>query len=263
MIRPGGDVLTKKAIEKAAIPDNARVLDIGCGEGDTVALFRDEYGFDATGVDASSKLIDKGKARHKGIDLRRMEAEYLDFESKSFDAVFMECGLSVFRLQEDAAFEAYCVLKTGGKLVITDLYLKNPDPMAVAKMLSEANDKARQPKVEGACGDNERPSFVMLNGAFVADELLAMLEETGFELEHFSDESDALASFAAQAIMGHGSLEDYFKAVIPEGENPAAYYSCSAFCSDAGQDGDKPLKFPKELGYFLMVLNKPEKAIEG
>ena len=98
MIRPGGGALTKKAIEKANIPVGARVLDVGCGEGDTVAMFTDVYGFDATGADMSYKLVDKGKARHPNIDLRRMEAEFLDFESMSFDAVFMECSLSVLRL---------------------------------------------------------------------------------------------------------------------------------------------------------------------
>jgi len=250
MIRPGGPELTKKAIELAKIPKNARVLDMGCGEGDTVALLRDEFGFDAIGIDMSNKLIAKGKARHKGLDLRSMEAEFLDFESKQFDAVFMECALSVFRLQDDAAFEAYCVLKPGGKLIISDLYLKNPDPLKVAKMIKEADELVSRPKKEGACEENEKPSYVMLDGAFVTDELLAMLEETGFGLECFSDESEALAGFAAQAVMGHGSLEEYFKAVVPEGEDPAAFCPCAAFSA-------------KNLGYFLMILKKPEEAEIG
>jgi len=244
MIRPGGAALTKKAVETAKLPEGAIVLDVGCGEGDTVAMLNEGFGFKATGVDLSKKMIKLGKERHKGLDLRRMEAEFLDFESRSFDAVFMECGLSVFRLQDDAAFEAYCVLKPGGKLIISDLYKKDPDPMAVAKMIKEADEKASRPKKEGACGENEKPSYVMLDGAFVADELLAMLEETGFTLEHFSDESDCLAGFAAQAIMGHGSLDEYFKAVVPEGEDPGAFCPCAAF--DA-----------KNLGYFLMILKKP------
>jgi len=244
MIRPGGEALTKKAIEIASLPKKARVLDIGCGEGDTVALLKEKYGFESIGADQSSKLITKGRLRHKKCDLRRMEAGFLDFESKSFDAVLMECSLSVFRLQDDAAFEAYCVLKPGGKLIINDLYIKNPDPAAVAKMIAESDKKASRPKVEGACVENEKPSYVMLDGAFVADELLAMLEETGFVLEHFSDESDALAGFAAQAIMEQGSLEEYFKTVVPEGEDPAAYCPCAAFNA-------------KNLGYFLMILKKP------
>jgi len=244
MIRPGGEALTKKAVEIAKLTAGTKALDVGCGEGDTVAMLADTFEFDATGVDASSKIIDKGRARHQGLDLRRMEAEFLDFESKIFDAVFMECGLSVFRLQDDAAFEAYCVLKPGGTLIISDLFVKNPDPEAVSKMIKEADEKASRPKREGACGDNEKPSYVMLDGAFVVDELIGMLEETGFVLEHFSDESGSLAGFAAQAIMGHGSLEEYFKAVVPEGEDPSAYCPCAAFKA-------------KNLGYFLMVLKKP------
>ncbi|MCL2492458.1 MAG: methyltransferase domain-containing protein [Clostridiales bacterium] len=247
MIRPGGEALTKKAIELAGFPDGARVLDVGCGEGDTVRLLKEQYGFDAVGIDASNKMVDSAKARHPGLDLRVMEAEFLDFESNTFDAVLMECFLSVARLQPDASFEAYCTLKPGGKLILTDLYRRNPDPAKVAAMLTEAHEKARQPKVDGACGENSAPSFVMLDGAFVVDELAGMLEETGFEVEYFSDETAALAGFAAQAIMGHGSLTEYFQAVVPEGEDPAAYCACGAF-----EGGD----CPKDLGYFLMILRK-------
>ena len=246
MLRPGGDALTKKAIEKAKLPEGAKALDIGCGEGDTAALLNEEFGFDATGVDLSYKLIENGKRRHPGLDLRRMEAEFLEFDSMSFDAVFMECSLSVVRLQEDAVFEAYCVLKPGGKLIITDLFLKNPDPLAVEKMLREAQEKASRPKVEGACGENENPSFVMLDGAFVVDELAGMAQEIGFEIEYFEDESSVLAGFMAQAVMGHGSIEEYFKAVIPEGEDSSVYCACPAFKA-------------KDLGYFLMILKKPER----
>jgi len=247
MIRPGGVALTKKAIELARLPDGARALDVGCGGGGTVRLLKEHYGYEAIGVDVSSKMIDSAKARYPALDLRVMEAEFLDFESNTFDAVFMECFLSVARLQPDAAFEAYCTLKPGGKLILTDLYRRNPDPAKVAVMLAEAREKAGRPKVEGACGENSAPSFVMLDGAFVVDELAGMLEETGFEIEHFSDETPALAGFAAQAIMGHGSLAEYFKAVVPEGDDPAAYCAYAAF--DGGA-------CPKELGYFLMVLRK-------
>ena len=244
IIRPGGETLTKRAIEKAAIPKAGRVLDVGCGDGDTVALLH-EQGFDATGVDISSKLIAKGRRLHGELDLRCMEAEFLDFESKSFDAVIMECSLSVFRLDEDAVFEAYCMLKPGGKLIITDLFIRNPDPKAVEKMLAEAREKASKPRIDGSCEENEKPSFIKLDGVFIIDRLAGMMEEMGFEIEYFEDIEHALANFAAQAIMGHGSLEEYFKAIVPEGDDPSLYCPCAAL-------GD-----PKTLGYFLMILKKP------
>ena len=203
-------------------------------------------------------VMTEAKAIHKGLDLRCMEAEFLDFESHSFDAVLMECSLSVFRLQEDAAFEAWCTLKPGGKLIITDLYWKNPDPAAVARMLEDAREKAKKPKVDGACGENERLSTVMLDGAFVVDELAAMLQDVGFAVEHFEDESHALAGFAAQAIMGHGSLEEYFKAVVPEGEEPSAYCACAALCQSPEKKDAASCGYPKDLGYFLMILEKHE-----
>ena len=230
MIRPGGDTLTKKAIDLAKLPSGARVLDIGCGEGETVVLLSEQFGFDATGVDASNTMVAKGRGQYEGIDLRCMEAEFLDFESKTFDAILMECSLSVFRLQEDAVFEAYCLLKPGGKLIITDLFRKNPDPAKVSEMLAAAHEKASRPKVDNDCSKNEKPSFVMLDGAFVLDELSKMIEDIGFEIEHFEEAENALSSFLAQAIMDNGSLGEDFKA----------------------------FKDPKNLGYFLMIMKKPE-----
>jgi hypothetical protein len=112
-----------------------------------------------------------------------------------------------------------------------------------------------------------------------------LLEETGFSVDHFSDESPALAGFAAQAVMGHGSLAEYFKAVVPEGEDPARYCACAALCgrqdaapTDTGDaaptdtgDADEDCrggilppddggcdKAPKDIGYFLMIATKRE-----
>ena len=248
MIRPGGEALTIKAAKKANLPEGAVILDMGCGEGDTAALLARDFGFKATGIDASNKMIERGKNKYPDLDLRRMEAEHLEFESRVFDAVFMECSLSVMRIQEDAAFEAYCVLKPGGKLIITDLYIPDPDPAAVAAMLAAAKEKRERPRVKGDCGENTRPSSIMLDGALIVDELAAMLQDTGFELEYFENVSDVLKGFAAQAIMEHGSLEEYFKFVIPEGEDPVAYYACAAF-----GDGTN---CPKKPGYFLMISRK-------
>ena len=248
MIRPGGEALTIKAVNKANLPKGAVVLDMGCGEGDTAAMLARNFDFIATGIDASHNMIEKGKRKYPDMDLRRMEAEYLEFDSRSFDAVFMECSLSVMRIHEDAAFEAYCVLKPGGKLIITDMYIRDPDPEAVAAMLAAVNEKSARPKIEGNCGENTRISPVMLNGVLVVDELAAMLQDIGFELEYFENVSDVLPEFAAQAIMEYGSLAAYFKSVVPVGEDPAAYFACA----DSG-DGSG---FPKKSGYFLMIMKK-------
>jgi len=248
MIRPGGEALTIKAAKKANLPEGAAILDMGCGEGDTAALLARDFGFKMTGVDASCKMIERGKKKHPGLDLRNMEAEHLEFESCIFDAVFMECSLSVMRIQEDAAFEACCVLKPGGKLIITDLYLPDPDHAAVAAMLAAAKEKRERPRIKGDCGENTRPSVVMLDGVFIVDELAAMMEDIGFELEYFENVSYTLTEFAAHAIMEHGSLAEYFKSAIPEGDDPAAYYACTAF----GDGKDRQ----KKPGYFLMILRK-------
>ena len=244
MIRPGGEALTIKAVKRIGLKAGDRVIDMGCGEGDTVQLLHEQFDLDVIGTDASIKMINRGKTKHPEIDLRRMDSHTMEFESNTVDAVFMECSLSVMRLQEDACFEAYCMLKPGGKLVITDLYRQNPDMARVAAMLKEAQEKASKPKIENDCDENESVSFIMLDGAIVVDELHGMLEDIGFTLVHFEDIPQALSNFAAQAIMGFGSLEEYFKAQVPEGDNPNDYCACEAFLEK------------KNLGYFLMILEK-------
>ena len=48
--RPGGIALTKQLLEKVNLAPHSKVLDLGCGQGDTVSLLN-ELGYDAIGID--------------------------------------------------------------------------------------------------------------------------------------------------------------------------------------------------------------------
>ena len=61
MIRPGKFDITDKAMEIWDLPKGSKVLEIGCGEGDTAQHLTDKYGFDVTGMDISLAMIDKAK----------------------------------------------------------------------------------------------------------------------------------------------------------------------------------------------------------
>ena len=244
IIRPGGFGLTKDAVEKAGIKKGSRILDIGCGEGDTANYLTKELGMDVVGIDQSKEIIEKANRKYPDLKLQFGEADFLEFPSFEFDAVLMECVLSVAYLKTEVLHEIYCVLKKGGKLIITDLYHKNPDPDKVKKAMDEVETALKTPKVEGECGDKKIPPEFMLEGAFIKEELIKGGEQTEFITEIWEDKSDALDSFVAETIMEYGSLEKYFEKVVP----PTETKDC--FCQAAENS--------KDLGYFLLIMKKPE-----
>ena len=129
LYRPGNFDITDSMMERAALAKGSRVLDIGCGDGDTVVHLTDEWGMKAEGIDISLSKINEAKEKHPGINVKFGDGEFLDsYTSFSFDAIMMECSLSLINLPDEALHEAYCVLKKGGRLMISDLYHKKPDP---------------------------------------------------------------------------------------------------------------------------------------
>ena len=112
---PDGENLTRELLSLTILPKNARILDMGAGDGETVSLLR-SLGYYAVGVDlAASENITEG------------DMTALSFESESFDAVISECAFSVCGDTEKAFCEAHRVLKNGGTLLISDVYFKSED----------------------------------------------------------------------------------------------------------------------------------------
>ncbi|MDR1245715.1 MAG: methyltransferase domain-containing protein [Clostridiales Family XIII bacterium] len=245
LISPGNFDLIKEAMDICAFPSGARILDAGCGEGDTLAFLERTYGVNGTGIDRSDGLLRRGREKHPGLDLRSGETELLDFPSFEFDGVIMECVLSLSSLQLESLHETWCVLKKGGKLILADLYIIDPDPAEAARARKEAEDARRAPHKEGDC-ERERnaPSEYCLSGAFVVESLFEAIDEVGFERLSWSDKTPALRAFAAEKIFEYGSLADFWRATLPPGETEPGFCRASASA--------------KNIGYFLAVLRKSE-----
>lgn len=233
LVRPGKFDITDKAMEICALKKGAAVLDVGCGDGTAAEYLQEKYGYQMTGIDMNLAKISEGKERNSQLDLRMGDGEFLDdFPSFSFDCVMMECALSLINLPDEALHEAYCVLKKGGKLFISDLYLKKPDPKQVKAIKIEADRQAKIPHKEGDCDDGKQ-RFVdfRFQGAFLKEPLIAYLKEIGYHVVAFEDRSADLDTYAAETILQEGSLD-----------------SCVT-CAK-GQKG---------VGYFMLVAEKPEK----
>jgi SAM-dependent methyltransferase len=92
-----------------------RVLDVGCGAGDYLALLK-RAGWDPVGIDFDEKALDM--ARLRGIDARAGDLVSAAFPHDSFDAVTMMNVIE--HLPEPAAVFAECrrILRPGGRLVM-------------------------------------------------------------------------------------------------------------------------------------------------
>ena len=233
LYRPGNFDITDSMMERAALAKGSRVLDIGCGDGDTVVHLTDEWGMKAEGIDISLSKINEAKEKHPGINVKFGDGEFLDsYTSFSFDAIMMECSLSLINLPDEALHEAYCVLKKGGRLMISDLYHKKPDPKQMRAVAREAQRQSRLPHKEGDCEeDKERLVEFRYEGAFYKEPLIKYLKEIGYRIRVFEDRSEDLDAFVAQYVMDGGKPEDLM-------------------------GGRKP-KDAKNLGYFLLVADKP------
>lgn len=237
VLRPGGTDLTAYAARQAGLKPGSRILDAGCGDGTVAAFLKDEFGLDVVGIDVDERSVQMAKDR--GIDARVMDAAALEFDIYEFDAVLMECTFSVFERQEEAVHEAYCVLKPGGFLIISDVYKREPDMERFEHDYWSAMAQFRKPRLHENCGKIEHiPSPYCQDGAVVMKGLEDLLEELEMEVVLFEDRTKDLTDFAAQAVMDAGSIEAWMDS----------------------EGTWKPCSYPaKDLGYFLMIAHKKER----
>ncbi len=239
-LKPGGLNITKKAMEVWNLPKGSKVLDIGCGNGETLEFLQDNYGFVGKGIDLSLKMINESKERNPKLDISYGDGEFLDeFPSLHFDGVLMECVLSLVNIPEEALHEIYCVLKRGGKLFISDLYIKNPDKGLIKSLAIEAERQKSKPHEAESCSDckddhKDRVCEFRSCGRFLLDPLMKELRDIGFTNIKLEDCSIELDNYVAEKIMKDGTLD-------------------LCFCKEAVNPKDK-----QKTGYFIITAEKPQ-----
>lgn len=97
------------------VPDNSKVLDIGCNSGEFMRLLRDKKGCKVSGAEISVSMIDICKA--KGLNVVLCDADKLPFPDESFDVVILMEVLEHFHEPVPYLQEIRRVLKKDGILL--------------------------------------------------------------------------------------------------------------------------------------------------
>lgn len=95
-----------------------RLLDVACGPGH-VAAAAARRGSSVVGVDFSSEMVAQASAQYPDLEFLVGDAEKLDSEDESFNAVVMNFGMLHLAHPEEAIAEAFRVLHPGGRYAFT------------------------------------------------------------------------------------------------------------------------------------------------
>jgi arsenite methyltransferase len=175
---PGGTDLTRRLADTLGLQAGARVLDVATGVGSTPVLLAEERGVDVIGVDLGQAQVAKAadRARQRGLAGRGNfiigDAERLPLGDASVDAVTCECALCTFPDKDTAIAELARVLRPGGRLGLTDVWL-DPDRL--------------DPDLQGLAG-----RVACLAHARPIAETTTLLEHAGLTVIHVERHDDAL-----------------------------------------------------------------------
>lgn len=110
--------LGRRAMSELDLGPGRRVLDIGCGAGETT-LSLAQTGAEAVGVDISRPLLEIARSRSEGradVTFLEADAQTHPFPPGSFDAVFSRFGVMFFADPAAAFANIRRALKPGGRL---------------------------------------------------------------------------------------------------------------------------------------------------
>lgn len=117
---PGGINLTKHLFKKERIHKASRILDVGCGTGQTAAYLSQKYGANVTGIDISPTMVGKSKERMSKnalqVNIMQCSVEKMPFANQHFDFIISESVLS-FVKKPSAVSEIFRLLKHSGRFI--------------------------------------------------------------------------------------------------------------------------------------------------
>lgn len=153
------------------------VLDLGSGAGFDCFLASKRVGESGKviGVDMTEEMIEKAKSNaekngYKNVEFRPGEIESLPIDDDSIDVAISNCVINLVPDKEKAFSEIHRVLKSGGKIYLSDIVLLEnlPDEL-----------KNDEELLAGCVG-----------GALLRDDYLDIIKKAGFEVKILSEDKD-------------------------------------------------------------------------
>ncbi|WP_445488985.1 class I SAM-dependent methyltransferase [Niallia sp. 03133] len=121
---PGGLALTKTLLEQELITAATKILDAGCGTGQTSAYIKKNYPCHVTSIDYHPTMIKRAMSRFKkeqlSISLFQGSLEKLPFADNSFDIILVESVL-IFTNWKKSLSELKRVLRPNGVLLASEM----------------------------------------------------------------------------------------------------------------------------------------------
>lgn len=124
---PGGLRLTERLGQLVKLSRQTRVLDVASGRGTSSLFLAERFGCEVVGLDYGARNVDESNnaAAVRGLSGRvrfeKADAESIPFPDASFDAVICECAYCTFPDKSRAAHEFARVLRSTGRVGISDL----------------------------------------------------------------------------------------------------------------------------------------------
>lgn len=232
-VEEGNKQTVRNALLKELAPSKGkRILDVGCGTGDTVLEIakKVEPSGKVIGIDLSPEGIAKAKEKaveaglSNVVEFRVADAEKLPFEDESFDAVISECVVCLTVDKQHALNEKARVLKPGGRIVMHDVVSEAALPEVVSS----------DPELYCSC----------IGGAVSKDDYIKMLKKAGLTEVKVVDLSDVDAKLGVGISMRRALEMQVIHAAMNLKSN---------------EDFENVIRFVRKggLGYMLFSGTKP------
>ncbi len=161
------------------LPENPRIVDIGCGPGLLIRDLADRYpGGRLTGTDITQGMIDYAGKLGLGAEFVKHDitAEQLPGDAGSVDLVSMVAVLHVLDQPHPVLAEISRVLADGGIFLLQD-WIRKPLPQYLERMTESVPEENRE------AAKRRFMSLFAAHNKYTVEDWLWLLDQTGFNVE--------------------------------------------------------------------------------